>query len=250
MRTDALWKPAVELRIFLARLMHRRTMRGHVTGKRIFAHMALERLLDDPAFADVETVLDVGSGAGEHAHIMLARGKRVTALDYGKSIYFTRNPRHDSIVADFNTHPFANQFDCVWCSHVLEHQLDNHRFLVRTNEVLREGGVLCVTVPPLRRRNLIVGGHVSFWNLGLLLYRLVLAGYDCRDAICLRYGYNLSVLVRKRRIEVLDRITYDAGDIEKIREFLPDNLPFTRTATDTPFPGNLTHVNWWRRACF
>lgn len=49
---------------------------------------------------------------------------------------------------------------------------------------------------------------------------------------------------------MLDRITYDAGDISKIREFLPDNLPFLRTRTDTPFPGNLTHVNWWRRACF
>jgi SAM-dependent methyltransferase len=236
--------------IFRERHEHRKTMRGHVTDSRVFAHMALARLLDDPAYADVSTVLDIGSGAGEHAHIMVARGKRVTALDYGKSIYFSRNPSQESIVADFNTHAFGTSFDCAWCSHVLEHQLDNHSFLRRTHEVIREGGVICVTVPPLRPRNLIVGGHVSFWNLGLLLYRLVLAGYDCREAIGLKYGYNLSVIVRKRTIDVSDLITYDAGDIEKIRHYLPDNLPYTRSKTDTPFPGNLTHVNWYRRGCY
>lgn len=197
-----------------------------------FANAALQKLLDDFAFT---TVLDIGCGAGNHAELFIEHGKAVTALDYGKSIYFEKNQRRmQCVIGDFNTMPFDNQFDCVWASHVLEHQLNPGLFLRRVFEVTKEGGVVCLTVPPLQKE--ILGGHVSFWNAGLLLYHLVLAGFDCREVSILCYGYNISVIVRKKTA-VLPELSFDNGDVRRILPFLPEGFY-------EGFDGNITSHNW------
>lgn len=204
-----------------------------------FADQALWKLL---AEHDFDSVLDVGGGAGEHSEIFLAFGKDVTTVDYGKSVYFERrSPLLQCIVGDFNTLDLPRRYDCVWCSHVLEHQLDPHGFLLRLHRALAEGGVLALTVPPAKHQ--IVGGHVSLWNPGLLLYRLVLAGFDCRQARVHQYGYNVSVLLEKRSITVPE-LAYDCGDIRRLKAFLPPNLPFASNALDDPFDGNFRSLNW------
>ena len=207
-----------------------------------FAGHAMQKLLDDYTF---ETVLDIGSGEGRHADLFIQHGKTVTALDYGESVYFQRRKDHDNInviVADFNEHNFETTFDCAWCSHILEHQLNPHAFLHKVNSVVKEGGVLAMTVPPLK--DTIVGGHVSLWTAGLLLYHLVLVGLDCREARILRYGYNISVLLEKRSIDARQGLAYDAGDIRKIKHFLPDGLHFHPNPLDDPFEGDIYQLNW------
>lgn len=204
-----------------------------------FADLALWKLLND---YDFHSVLDVGGGAGEHSEVFLAFGKDVTTVDYGKSVYFERrNPRLQVVVGDFNTLRLPRRYDCVWCSHVLEHQLDAQRFLHQLHTALAEGGVLALTVPPLKHQ--IVGGHVSLWNAGLLLYRLVLAGFDCRQARVRQYGYNISVLLEKRSIEVPE-LAFDCGDLRRLRPWLPAGLPWASNALDDPFDGHLTRLNW------
>lgn len=206
----------------------------------MFGADALRKLLEDYAF---ETVLDIGAGQGEHSRVFEAAGKRVTSVDYGKSIYFAEaRPGVRFLVGDFNRMQFAQQFDCVWASHVLEHQLNAHAFLAKINAVTRDGGVVAVTVPPAKHE--IVGGHVSLWNGGLLLYHLVLAGFDCSEARLKQYGYNISVIVRKRAIELPDDLAFDCGDIRRLRPFLPAALPFQSNHLDDPFDGDLAAVNW------
>lgn len=208
--------------------------------KMLFAAESLQKLLAEFEF---ETVLDVGCGAGEQAEVFLNHGKKVTAIDYGESVYFRQNSgRLRTIIADVNTHAFDQQFDCVWCSHVLEHQLNPHLFLTKMHSLVKEGGIICVTVPPLKHE--IVGGHVALWNAGILLYHLVLAGFDCRDAKVKTYGYNVSVIVSKKSINALDLIEYDSGDIRKIRRFLPVELPYRTTHNDDPFDGRIRSLNW------
>ena len=203
---------------------HHKTVRGDI---------AIEKLLRDYTF---RSVLDIGCGAGKHSDIFLDAGKEVTAIDYGESPYFKKNKsRIKAIVADFNTYEFDLQFDCVWCSHVLEHQLNPNLFLKKIHSVLKEDGVLCITVPPAKQR--IGGGHVSLWNAGLLLYHLVLAGFDCSEAVTMRYDYNVSVIVKKRTIDVTDQLVYDAGDITTIRPYLPKNLLFYKERRDISFNG-------------
>lgn len=204
-----------------------------------FAGLALWRVLAD---YDFDAVLDVGGGAGEHADVFEAFGKHVTSVDYGKSVYFERrNAQREVIIGDFNRLELPRRYDLVWCSHVLEHQLDAHHFLCRLHAATAEGGVLAVTVPPSKHE--IVGGHVSLWNPGLLLYRLVLAGFDCRQARVRQYGYNISVLLEKRSIELPD-LVFDAGDVRRLRPFLPAALPFRPNALDDPFDGDFERLNW------
>ena len=171
----------------------------------MFAAEALERFR---RFGDVRTVLDVGSGDGEQAELLRASGKSVTRVSL--------RPPADVLRDYMQTE--LGPVDGIWASHVLEHMPDVGSFLGKCFNDLREGGVLAVTVPPAKHA--IVGGHLSLWNEGLLLYRLVLAGFDCRQAQVGVYGYNISVIVRKAPAE-LPALAMDAGDIERLADFFP-----------------------------
>lgn len=174
---------------------------------------------------DFTTVLDVGSGDGTHAKAFREAGKQVTTLDIA--------PPAD-IVGDYMRYYPREGFDCLWCAHVLEHQLNVNEFLDKCYWDLKEGGILAVTVPPLKHQ--IVGGHVTLWNEGLLLYNLILAGFDCSDAMVGVYGYNISLIVRKKRA-VYPKLNYDRGDIEKLAPFFP-------IEARQNFNGQTGNVNW------
>ncbi|HDX8614717.1 TPA: class I SAM-dependent methyltransferase [Aeromonas dhakensis] len=199
------------------------------------AGQAMQKLLDDYVF---ESVLDLGAGEGLHSNILSAHGKKVTAVDLGGSIYSKRaSPDFEVINGNFMDLSFDKAFDCIWCSHVLEHQLNVNQFLLNINSHLIEGGVLAVTVPPMK--NEIVGGHVSIWNAGLLIYNLVMAGFDCRRAAILRYSYNISCIIEKRSIVLPKDLNYDYGDIEKLSMYLPQGLA-------EGFNGDIYELNWYK----
>ena len=130
----------------------------------------------------------------------------------------------------------------------MENQLNPHDFLVRLHDLCRVGGVIAITVPPMKTS--IVSGHVSLWNAGMLLYRLVLAGFDCSDAHVKTYDYDVSVIVRKRSINVLDELVYDMGDLKNvIQKYLPKALELDvwENGLDISFDGNIEELNWKRR---
>lgn len=201
---------------------------------------ALDRLL---AYEDVETVLDIGAGDGEHAKIMAAAGKQVTCVSLqpkpetmnGEAAWIQKN-----IMADIADIGF--EYDAIWASHVLEHQPNPNAFLKRCYDLLADDGVLAITVPP--GKNEIVGGHLTVWNSGLLIYNLIIAGFDCSEARvsgCYTHlnghqPYNLSVIVRKKEAE-LPKLDMDFGDIGRLQAFFP--LPVAHG-----FDGNLRPCNW------
>lgn len=168
-------------------------------------------------------ILDIGSGPGDHAEIFRRQGFHVSTCDLGAG--------QDYMSADYP----AEAFDGIWCCHVLEHILDIQSFLVKVRHELVIGGLLAVTVPPAKHQ--IVGGHVSLWNAGLLLYRLILAGFDCRQASVGTYGYNISVLVRREDIKGRITLNADAGDIDTLSPYFP--CPVRER-----FNGQLPNINW------
>jgi SAM-dependent methyltransferase len=177
-----------------------------------------------------QTVLDVGSGEGLHANLFRAMLKSVVTIDSSEHWGCA------DIHGEFCSYAFAEPFDLVWCSHVLEHQLNVNVFLRKIYQVLKVGGVLAITVPPAKPN--IVGGHVSVWNAGLLMYNLVLAGFDCRDAAIKKYGYNISVVVRKSCAS-LPRLKMDSGDIEMLSCYFP-----TEVGPAQHFNGDIAELNW------
>ena len=199
---------------------------------------AMQKLLNEFEF---NNVLDLGCGAGWHTRHFAKRGKKVTALDYRQherlDISELEKFNVEFVFQDVMEYSSEGLVDALWCSHVLEHQLNPNLFLIKLHSLLKEEGVLAITVPPLKHE--IVGGHVTLWNAGLLLYHLVLAGFDCASASILRYGYNISVIVKKRSIALPKEIGFCNGDIEKLAQYLP-----TGKLTQG-FNGDIAEHNWY-----
>ena len=184
---------------------------------------ALEKLLRDYEF---DSILDIGCGNGIHTRILREQGKQVTATDY--------TPGFEGVVAGLYHELEFEPHDVTWASHVLEHQLNVHQFLRKIRRDTRVGGWTAITVPPAKKY--IVSGHVNLWNAGLLLYNLVLAGFDCRNASIKKYGYNISVIAQARDF-VLPALTYNAGDIGLLRPWLPEFC-------EDGFDGDIDEWNW------
>lgn len=193
----------------------------------MLATEALECVLSKYSF---QTVLDVGSGQGLHADAFRRARKTVVTLD--ASVHWGRA----DIAAEFTSYPFNEPFDLVWCSHVLEHQQNVQAFIVAAYRALKPGGILAITVPPSKPN--IVGGHVSVWNTGLLLYNLILSGFNCREAMAKKYGYNISIVVRKS-FATLPPLRMDAGDIELIAHLFPACVQARQD-----FDGEIDVVDW------
>ncbi len=187
------------------------------------ADLAIEKLCRQ---YDFQTVLDIGSGKGEHSKYFESKSRLVTSIDLeacGDFVPF--------IIGDYVKTVFTSKFECIWCCHVLEHIVNPGAFLDKIFDDLDEGGILAITVPPLKHQ--IVSGHVSLWNAGLLIYHLVQAGFDCRAAAVKSYGYNISVIVRK----VPNGVRRGGRRLANVGRFFP--VPM-RDGTD----GRIGEVNW------
>ena len=206
-------------------------LNGRFAEEPVRGHKAVEKLLSSEPF---ETVLDVGAGDMKHSKLFIDAGKTVDTVDFGRSTYFHRSETHlnvrQSYLGDFNLIEFKEKYDLVWCSHVLEHQPNPNLFLKKVCQVVKEGGLVAIIVPP--RKPFMTDGHVSLWNAGLVLYHLVLAGIDCsaHTWIC-QYDYNICVVVRahliKHRAWPKD-LCMDTGDIQKLSKFFPRGLNFRK----------------------
>lgn len=192
------------------------------------ADQALNLLLAQYEF---DSVLDVGCGDGLQARHLAKHGKRVTTISFES--YGAHRP---DFVGDFEDFASDERYDLVWCSHALEHQANVGLFLQRLVSFVAPGGLLAITVPPARPY--IVGGHLTVWNAGLLLYNLIVAGIDCREARLKVYGYNISLIVRVRKAE-LPALRHDIGDIERLAPFFP--MPVQQG-----FDGRIEEINWER----
>ena len=134
--------------------------------------------------------------------------------------------------------PFANRdryYHALWCSHVLEHQTNIKGFLKTCLSVMGIGAWLFFLVPPMKTK--VVGGHVSVWFPGLLLYNLVLAGIDCREAHVKRLGYNIACFVKYKPC-VVPPLKNDVGDIKTLAPWLPEGMG------RQGFEGDFDELNW------
>lgn len=162
------------------------------------------------------TVLDVGSGHGDHREIFRKYGKQVTGIDIQRAY-------DPEICAEFISHDFnGQQFDWIWASHVLEHQLNVNLFLRKIKKLALK--YIMISVPeytPERCR--IVGGHYTWWNMGLLIYNMIMAGINCRELRGKVFDRNITVIVPVEEMPDPRTISlnYDVGDIELLRAYFP-----------------------------
>ena len=178
-------------------------------------------------------VLDIGAGKKQfHANYLRLHGHTVDPCDLHKGATYR---------GDFQNIDLPTMYDGAWVAHCLEHQLNVNIFLRKLNFILKPNGVLCITVPPLKQN--IVSGHMTLWNAGLLLYNLVLAEFDCSDAKIKTYGYNISVALQKRKIELPNTLKYDKPDLITLSKFFPKELSWDKY-NRRGFDGDIESLNW------
>jgi SAM-dependent methyltransferase len=150
---------------------------------------------------DFDSVLDIGSYKGGASVAFALMGKKVISITRGSWWLNKLRPvyerhaieTHDS---SFETFQYDQLFDAIWASHVLEHTRNPGLFLDRCYDSLRPGGILIAIVPPFKHQ--VVPGHITpGWNLGILMYNLLEAGFDIKNGHFIVHGYNICAVVKK-----------------------------------------------------
>ena len=192
----------------------------------------------------IKTVLDVGCGKGNHSKIFLEHGKIVTGIDLGWEDFYKINVtdryKNFTYISDeFESHHFNNKYDLVWCSHALEHQRNIGVFISKIFDCCADNGQVAITVPA-NGDGIIVYGHISMWNAGILLYNIIAAGYDCSLAAVKTYAYNVSVIVPKMPIS-----NNDDYHFRNVRDYFPNGLKLDDNGLGgIKFDGNIREWNW------
>jgi SAM-dependent methyltransferase len=194
-----------------------------------FGGECFKKLVRDYEF---DTVLDIGSGSGEHADEFRHLGKDVTTIDPDPKARADVSTPYPLCTLE----EVGHGWDAIWCCHTLEHMRSPIVSLADMFRTLGSGGILAVTVPPFRQ---VVPGHVTMWNAGLLLYNLVLAGFDCAEAAVKTYDYNISVIVRKGEYTQATNTMM----LEDLAHFFPVPLTGERPGKGV-LPSDITEVNW------
>jgi SAM-dependent methyltransferase len=191
---------------------------------------------------EYRSILDIGAGNGFASKVFAENGKDVTATGlsidtYGRSNFVTTVSLHENVFIE-DMHIFSDsQFDAVWCSHVLEHTQNPGRALNEIHRVLKDGGYLFIVVPEYT--DLIVGGHVSTgWNIGVLMYNLVLSGFNVRSGRFINHCWNVTGFVQKTQPLIAD-LRHDDGDIELLSHLFPEALNVKQG-----FNGKINSCNW------
>lgn len=138
-----------------------------------------------------DTVLDIGSHAGNVTRIFQHLGKQVTTIEISPGYQADYKDDYLDVAS-------PKQFDAIWCSQILEHQRNVGLFLNKVFDDLKENGVLAITVPEDIGQDHLAFGHCNMFSALLIIYHLVMAGFDCSQLCLKRYEGNIGVILRKR----------------------------------------------------
>ena len=212
--------------------------------------MDIFRLMENAPLEDIDTILDIGAGQGQLAKHLSSKGKKVTCTGVAISSYiadvkYLRDQYEiDYIESDVESLPFPDgSFDAVIMSHVLEHCPNVFKALGHARRVLRKDGLLLVFVPP--EEDTVCSGHISVgWNIGQLMYTLLLNGFDVRNGNFINYGYNICGFVRRSE-QILPELRFDGGDISVLAKGGYFPLPIgCGDGFSDQFNGAIKAINW------
>ena len=66
-----------------------------------------------------------------------------------------------------------------------------------------------------------MGGHLSIWTPGLLIYNIVIQGIEM-SKVKIIYGYKeFSVVFSPNFKDLIKDLSFDKGDVKKLKKFFP-----------------------------
>jgi SAM-dependent methyltransferase len=157
---------------------------------------------------EIREVLDVGCGSGVFGSALKARNGaallRVTGLTLSQTEADSAKHHLDEvIVVDLNSLKAElvglRRYDCIVCSHVLEHVIDPAAVLTELQRGLKPGGFMVVALPNVlfwRQRLQFLLGRFRYADGGLM-DRTHLRFFDWKSATELLERVNLRVIERR-----------------------------------------------------
>ena len=184
--------------------------------------MRAVRLLEFAMSKKPATVLDVGGGQhGSHAIAFLGQGAKVTGIDVRSQRRPLEHPNYEQILSPYEKVDLGDRrFDMVWCSHVLEHVPNAQHFLIFLRHWLKDDGWLAIAVPTSRQNRLHIG-HLSLWTPAHLVYNMICAGWDCKDAQWYTEYMTIGLIVQKKPDIDLSWRTSLPGEMTGLNNFTP-----------------------------
>lgn len=212
----------------------------------LVSYEALEKIINDKKHV---SVLDIGCGQGIQGRFMSDYGKEVTGITISDEDGYDGRCWKNVIKADFLTVELEQKYDIVWASHILEHIMDVEGFLRKMKEAVAPGGCLALTVP---RENSILLPHIHSFSAGRLLRYMLCAGYDCRNAQILEYGYNISIILpevryieREFNVDGFVDESANATGADDLFLYLPKEIKLSKSWDNIYyFNGNIYELNW------
>lgn len=186
---------------------------------------------------------------GQISRYFLEKGKEVTGIgleleSYDIDLDKLRQQGETLVECNVECMPFEDKhFDAVVASHILEHVENMGAALKEIRRVLKEDGWLLIFIP--RFTELVCAGHINTgWNLGQLVYVLLLNRFDVKNGKFIQYGYSLCAYVRKKEIE-LPALRGDRGDIHILNKagLWPAPIRKINGIADN-FCGDIACINW------
>lgn len=138
-------------------------------------------------------VMDVGCGNGRMLAVAKRLGWTVRGLEIDPAaVRVARGRGLDVVEGSYSRlDEFAGQFDCVICSHVIEHVYEPRDMLARIARALKEGGTLLLSAPNASSlvrlhfgnywRGLEAPRHLAIPSARALEALVVASGFDCRQ---------------------------------------------------------------------
>lgn len=186
---------------------------------------SLNQLVLDQVPKDARSLLDLGCGVGSMgAKLKSSLGCAVTGVTFDEGEAVVARDRLDKVVVeDLNKFDPSKlgTFDCVLCSHVLEHLIDPGAVLRRIHKCLPDHGNLVVGLPNIlfwKQRLHFVRGkfrytqgglmdetHFRFFDWASAQDLLRDAGYAVREAVA-EGGFPLSRFLWPVNSDALDRL--------------------------------------------
>jgi SAM-dependent methyltransferase len=215
-----------------------------------YSHLTLLKMLKHFEF---ESVLDIGSHEQRVTRLFRHLGKKVSTIEIAHGHEADYND-------DYLNIDFQEKFGAVWCSAVLEHQRNIGQFLDKIFDDLQDGGVLALTNPFDMSTDLTFG-HCGCLSPLVLLYHLVLAGFDCSKASLRCYNYSIGIIVKKKYNGIPRRMSFamepntpDKQEIVNldgkqitVRDIMA-NQTYDRMAEFFPFPVTGDKIPWRNEA--
>ena len=187
-----------------------------------------------------KSVLEMGFGEGNFTRAIVEQGYRPTLLD-GSDILLekAKNLHGDKIVAVhslFEEYQPQNKFDCIVCTHVLEHVDSPATLLNRMRDWINECGKIIIIVPNKesihRQLAVIMGlqpqldtlgardklvGHQRVYSLETLSNEILDSGYEISESV----GFFLKTLPNSMMLDYSQELIIA---LNKISQILPKNL--------------------------